>query len=215
MCPPPEAHYRYRSEGKNLSDINEIEVSSGELAHLLDLSEPRVRQLAQAGVLVRGSKRGSYRLAESFRGFNRHRNAELDAPARLRKEARLNEEHRRFMAEQSLKDGSLVPAAMLHNAVAAIQRAAGKSFQRLDTELVNALWPKGIKDIGFVNSTLNACEVSFCDWMHAALDMILRGASADDVRVYLFNAHSVPPAGPVEFGTEQTQRRRQKSAQAE
>lgn len=193
-----------------MSDINEIEVSSGELAHMLDLSEPRVRQLAQAGVLVRGSKRGSYRLAESFRGFNRHRNEEFSAPARLRKEERLNEEHRRFMAEQSLKDGSLVPAAMLHNAVAAIQRAAGKSFQRLDTELTNALWPKGVKDIGFVNATLNACDAAFCDWMNAAVNMIRRGASADDINLYLFNEHSVPPAGPVEFGTEQTQRRRSK-----
>jgi phage terminase Nu1 subunit (DNA packaging protein) len=48
------------------------EVRSRELAKLLALTPPEIRDLVRRGIIVSGSKRGSYRLQESTRNYVEH-----------------------------------------------------------------------------------------------------------------------------------------------
>jgi hypothetical protein len=71
----------------------------------------------------------------------------------------------------------------------------------MDRCLINHLWPRGIKDIDLVHSIVNDADRSFCDWINAALKMMRKGATGDEIRVHLFNSHSGPPKGEVSFRT--------------
>lgn len=195
-----------------MNDFNEIQVTSAQIAAMLDLSEPRVRQLAQAGCLVRGSKRGQYKLAASLKAYNQHREAEANSPARQRREHREKAEHERFLEKIASERGEVISIEAFHNAVAAIDLAGRKSIQSMERTLINTFWPQGKKDLPLVHRALDAVEESFCAWMNSAVDMIRRGATADEVKMHLFNSHSAPPAGPVQFGTKQTRARRSKKA---
>lgn len=195
-----------------MNDFNEIQVTSAQIAAMLDLSEPRVRQLAQAGCLVRGSKRGQYKLADSLRAYNLHREAETNSPARQRREHREQAEHARFLEKLAIERGDAISIEAFHHAISAIELAGRKSIQSTERTLINTLWPQGKKDLALVNRALDGAEATFCAWMNVAIDMIRRGATADDVRVHLFNSHASPPAGPVGFGTKQTRARRSKKA---
>jgi hypothetical protein len=193
-----------------MNEINEIVVSSAQIAEMLDLSEPRVRQLAQAGVLVRES-RGRYRLAASVRGYVAHREAEMTAPEKQRREAQAQREHERWLRETQVAEGTLVSAAQHILVVDAVSLARDKAVQSAERALVDALWPRGIKDLALVNDACFRIDKSFCDWFRAALWAIDHGADEHALRE-IFGAASSPPAPPFAIPSSRSIRRRKAKA---
>ena len=56
------------SEDRNVTNISAVTVNATVLSELLGVSDRRVRQLAEEGILIRASK-GRYKLAESMKNY--------------------------------------------------------------------------------------------------------------------------------------------------
>ncbi|MEJ5080838.1 hypothetical protein [Ochrobactrum sp. MYb379] len=197
-----------------MNEINQLEVSAAQLGDIFNVSDRRIRQLAVAGSVVRSTKHGRYQLIASVKAHVAALEAEHNAPAKARREAKEVLEHELFLEKKAAEKGDVIPAAAFNHAVEALEKSGQRAINAMERELISHLWPKGIKDMSLVTSIANAADSSFCAWMNAAIDMIRRGANADEVRLHLFNSHASPPVGQVEFGTKQTRQRRQKKVEA-
>lgn len=206
--------YHYRLTERIMNEINEVVVSGVQIADLFEISEPRVRQLAQLGVLVREG-RGKFKLAESVRRYIAHRQAELAAPEAQRREQRSQREHDRWLQETALAEGALVPSSRISTLIEGISRAREKAVQATDRELINVLWPRGVKDIDLVKTATAAIDKAFCGWLNAAIWACEQGADEQTLK-FIFNSMDTAPKPPFELPSARaTARRKKKAAESE
>jgi hypothetical protein len=185
-----------------------------QLGELLGITPRRAQQLVAEHVLTRDAH-GQYNLVQNVRAYVRHLEASPKAEI-----LELRKEKGQFDLNQSqmrakLDSGELIARASMEAYLDSMKFGTEKSFQLLNRILINYLWPKNFKDVAFVESACSDCSSAFAAWMHHVHDMANRGATAQDIKTFLFNAHATPPTGPVDFGTEQTRRRRKARKEAE
>ncbi|AOY76791.1 hypothetical protein [Clostridium formicaceticum] len=93
---------------KKIESVDSVTVSSGVLADLFSLTDKRVRQLSEEGILVK-VKRGRYSLADSVKNYIIHiktnqdiQDSKNEAELDLEKEKALHEKTKREITELKL-----------------------------------------------------------------------------------------------------------------
>lgn len=168
-----------------MSDIADLEVSARQLAEMLGISDRRVRQLAEQGVVIRGSK-ARYRLAESVRSFVAEtKTASHDEAAQLLIEARRQKLDREKL-KSKISDGELVPLEAFSVFSEVMTRAAEKGAAGLDRHLFPI-----VRDMRAVNGAVNAFQAEFFAWLQVGATLALGGAKVGDAGEF-FGTYSTP-----------------------
>ncbi len=169
-----------------MNDFDELEVSARQLAEMIGVSDRRVRQLAEQGVVSRAAKTGRYKLAESIRGFVAEtKTASHDEAAQLLIEARRQKLDREKLKSR-IKDGELVPIETFNTFSRAMTLAAEKGAASLDRYIIPV-----VKEVKLLNDAVNDYHRTFFDWLRAAQELALKGGTAQDVETF-FATYSTP-----------------------
>ncbi|GAK71179.1 hypothetical protein RRU01S_15_01040 [Agrobacterium rubi TR3 = NBRC 13261] len=169
-----------------MNDINEIEVSARQLAEMLGVSDRRVRQLADQGVVVRGGKTGRYLLSASVKGYvSETKAASTDEAGQLLIAMRKQKLDREKLKSR-ISDGELIEVGAFDLHAIGVRRALEKSSQVLDRALMPVL-----KNASAVNTVVNAYHDALQSWLDAAETVIKRGADQQDLNEF-FGGQATP-----------------------
>lgn len=120
------------------TDLERAEITAAALADVLGVSDRRVRQLAEAGVLPR-STRGRHPLLESLRGFVRHQRRETAGLQHGATESFQDARARRERLQADLLELELAKARGEVAPLADVERTWSRTFATLRARLWGAL----------------------------------------------------------------------------
>lgn len=152
------------NESLKLTDISAVTVNATELGKIIGVTERRVRQLAEEGILIRAAK-GRYVLTDSLKAYilklkisMESKGEDPDVEISIDEEKAIHEKVKRQMSELKLKimQGELHKSEDVKNVMTDMLMSVKTKLLAMPSKLAPMLVSRN--DIGFVKDALN-CEV--------------------------------------------------------